>query len=118
MVEIIIAGIIIGLAIALGVELYKKAKESAPKFMAWCAEKGLKPTMESWIAFCKDTKGTVNMLDWIKGIIVMVILGVGVALPIMINTINSVNVSDPMTALVIGVLPVIFAVSILLALLR
>jgi len=63
----------------------------------------------------KDTKGEVSVVDWIVGIILAAILGVGVALPIVIDTVNQVlpNVSG-MAATVIGVIPVAVAITLLL----
>ena len=63
----------------------------------------------------KDTKGETNIVDWIIGIIIAAILGVGVALPVVIDTVNNVmpNVSG-ITATVIGVIPVAVAITLLL----
>jgi len=59
-------------------------------------------------------KGALNIVDWVKGIIVLAILGVGVAIPVVVQTVSSINVSDTMTTLILGFLPAILAVSILL----
>lgn len=49
--------------------------------------------------------GEITLLDWIKGVIAVTILGVGVAIPIVVNTVQSINVSDPTTRLVLGFIP-------------
>ncbi|ADB58007.1 hypothetical protein [Archaeoglobus profundus] len=65
----------------------------------------------------KDKRGEITLLDWIKGVIAVTILGVGVAIPIVVNTIQSVNVSDPTTKLVLGFIPPVVAVSFLMLIL-
>lgn len=62
----------------------------------------------------KDMRGELTFIDWIKGVIVLAILGVGVAIPIVVQTIQSVNVSDATTQLILGFIPAITAVAILL----
>ncbi len=63
----------------------------------------------------KCQKGESSLIDWVIGVILLSILGVGVAVPIVINTVNSVlpNVSGT-TATIIDTIPVVVAVVILL----
>ena len=61
--------------------------------------------------------GEITLLDWIKGVIAVTILGVGVAIPIVTNTVQSINVSDPTTKLVLGFIPPVVAVSFLMLIL-
>ncbi|RLG80305.1 MAG: hypothetical protein DRO09_03320 [Thermoprotei archaeon] len=61
--------------------------------------------------------GEITLLDWIKGVIAVTILGVGVAIPIVVNTVQSINVSDPTTRLVLGFIPPVVAVSFLMLIL-
>lgn len=62
----------------------------------------------------RDRAGQISFVDWIKGVIVLAILGVGVAIPIVVNTIQSISVNDTMTSLILGFLPPILAVAVLL----
>lgn len=109
-----ILAVFMAISLAAGVYLIRDAKKLANRFALWCAERGLTPSMDAYIAFVKDTKGAVSLVDWVKGMIVLAILGVGVALPIVIQTVQNTNVSDPTTSLIIGFIPTIVAVVILL----
>ena len=62
----------------------------------------------------KNNRGEVTLIDWIKGIIVLAILGVGVAIPIVVNTVQNITVNDTTTQLILTFIPPILAVSILL----
>ena len=44
----------------------------------------LRRLWKAYMEFIRDTKGELSFVDWIKRIIVLTILGVGVALPIVI----------------------------------
>ena len=97
-------------------------EQKKAEFLGWLAERGKTPHWSDflafardWNAFLMDTKGETNIVDWIVGIIIAAILGVGVALPIVIDTVNNVmpNVSG-ITATVIGVIPVAVAITLLL----
>ena len=97
-------------------------EQKKAEFLGWLAERGKIPHWSDfsafardWNAFLMDTKGETNIVDWIIGIIIAAILGVGVALPIVIDTVNNVmpNVSG-ITATVIGVIPVAVAITLLL----
>jgi len=95
----------------------EEIEETKMQFLNWCAVHNKAPNMENYLEFVRDTKGEVSIVDWVKGIIILAILGVGVGVPIVIQTVNQVSgcVTDPTTALVLGVLPVVVVVGILLA---
>lgn len=63
----------------------------------------------------KDKRGEITLLDWIRGVIAVTILGVGVAIPIVVNTIQNVTVNDATTQMILNFIPPILAVSVLLA---
>ena len=65
--------------------------------------------------FIQDIRGQYSLTDWVMGVIILAILGVGVALPIVIDTVNRVlsNLTGT-TALVVGAIPTIVAVVIVL----
>jgi len=90
-------------------------EERKKEFLAWLSERGLQPSWENYVAFIKDTKGQANLIDWVIGVILLAILGVGVALPIVINTIQSIlpNLSGT-TAMIVGIIPTIVTVVLLL----
>ncbi|ADC66174.1 hypothetical protein Ferp_2039 [Ferroglobus placidus DSM 10642] len=69
---------------------------------------------KAYMQFVKETKGEMTLVDWIKGVIILSVLGVGVGLPIVIKTIQSVNITDPTTSLVVNFIPAIVAVALLL----
>ncbi|ADB58714.1 flagellar biosynthetic protein FliQ [Archaeoglobus profundus] len=92
----------------------EEIEETKMEFVAWATEHNKPLNMASYIEFVKDRKGTVGLVDWIKGIIVLAILGVGVAIPIVVNTVQSVSVNDTTTQLVLSFIPPILAVTILL----
>jgi hypothetical protein len=65
----------------------------------------------------KDRRAQITLTEWIRGVIAVTILGVGVAIPIVVNTVQSVNVTDPTTKLVLGFIPPVVAVSFLMLIL-
>ncbi len=90
-------------------------EERKKEFLAWLSERGLQPSWENYVAFIKDTRGQGNLIDWVIGVILLAILGVGVALPIVIDTVNQIspNLSGT-TAMIVGIIPTIVVVVILL----
>lgn len=85
------------------------------EFLGWLAERNLQPSWENYVAFVQDTRGQTTIVDWVIGVILLCILGVGVALPIVINTVQSIlpNLTGT-TALIVGIIPTIVVVVILL----
>ena len=117
MLEVVIVSLVIGVLIATAMSrkfrvLIEQRKKA---FLAWLSERGLQPSWENYVAFIKDTKGQANLIDWVIGVILLAILGVGVALPIVINTIQSIlpNLSGT-TAMIVGIIPTIVTVVLLL----
>jgi len=108
------------------VERFGVTKEGVEKkkdeFLEWLARNGKLPQWNDWFefaadwtAFRKDTAGAASLTDWIIGLIIAAILGVGVALPIVVETVSNVmgNLSG-ITATVVGVIPVAVAITLLL----
>ncbi len=62
-----------------------------------------------------DNRAETDIISWVIGVIIAAILGVGVAIPIVVDTVNTVlpNVSG-ITATVLGVIPVAIAITLLL----
>ena len=111
-----------GIRVKLALKLAEKygitkemIEEREKEFLAWLSERGLQPSWENYVAFIHDTRGQTNLVDWVIGVILLAILGVGVALPIVINTIQSIlpNLSGT-TAMIVGIIPTIVTVVILL----
>lgn len=65
--------------------------------------------------FRNDVKATTSITDWVISVVVLAILGVGVALPIVVDSVSSVaaNLSGT-AAMVVNVIPTIVAVVVLL----
>ena len=99
----------------------EKVEKTKMEFLAWLAERNMDVPqdphgfLETFRAFREDTAGAMSVTDWILGIIIAAILGVGVALPIVIETVQTaLQNASGITATVIGVIPVAVAISLLL----
>lgn len=99
----------------------EKVEETKREFLSWLGERNMDVPqdphrfLETFRAFREDTAGATSITDWILGIIIAAILGVGVALPIVIETVQTaLQNASGITATVIGVIPVAVAISLLL----
>ncbi len=99
----------------------EKVEETKREFLAWLAERNMSVPkdahefLETFRAFREDTAGAVSITDWILGLIIAAILGVGVALPIVIDVVQTaLQNASGITATVISVIPVAVAISLLL----
>lgn len=99
----------------------EKVEETKREFLAWLGERNLDVPkdayefLETFKAFREDTAGRTSITDWILGLIIAAILGVGVALPIVIDVVQTaLQNASGITATVIGVIPVAVAISLLL----
>ncbi len=67
--------------------------------------------------FVKDARA-YTITEWVVGVILLAVLGVGVAIPVIVDTVNRVlpNVSG-ITATILGIVPVMAVISLLLMML-
>lgn len=99
----------------------EKVEKTKMEFLAWLGERNLDVPkdayefLKTFKAFREDTAGRTSITDWILGLIIAAILGVGVALPIVIDVVQTaLQNATGITATVIGVIPVAVSISLLL----